>query len=197
MSGTAKNALLDDPGIRPNFQHVEIVIGFENKTVCPTQVNFDMIGDVAEVGADGYLGAVRAKGESDRVGGIMGNTNGMDVDITNREALAGLDGLHTTQALAKRFGKNALHGAQGGFGDVERGFPETEHLREAVTVVGVLVGDEDAVDVLDASFDSGEARKRFALAETGVDEEAGALGLEQSDVARAARRQNGYSEADR
>ena len=49
----------------------------------PAQMNFDMIGDVAEVGADGNLGAVRAKCESDRVDGIVGNTKGMDVDVTN------------------------------------------------------------------------------------------------------------------
>jgi len=55
-------------------------------------------------------------------------------------------------------------------------------------VVGVLVGDEDAVELVDSSFDGGEAGEGFALAEAGVHEEAGALGLEQGDVARAAGR---------
>jgi len=64
-------------------------------------------------------------------------------------------------------------------------------------VVGVLVGDEDAVNVLDASFDGGEPGERFAFAKSGVHEEAGALRLEQRDVARAARRQYGNPQADR
>jgi len=59
------------------------------------------------------------------------------------------------------------------------------------------VGNQDAVDVLDGSFDSRKARQRLALAQTGVNEEAGPLGLEQCDVARATRRQYGYPQADR
>jgi len=70
-------------------------------------------------------------------------------------------------------------------------------LWEAVAVVGVLVGDEDTVDVVDGSFDGSEAGQRFAFAQTGVNEEAGPLGLKQRDVARAAGRQNGYPQADR
>src|SRR3977135_846600 len=80
MSGTAKHALLYHPRIRPNFQHIEIVVGFENETVCPAQMNFDVIGEVAEIGADGHLGAVRAKRESDGIDGIVRNTKGVDVD---------------------------------------------------------------------------------------------------------------------
>jgi hypothetical protein len=61
----------------------------------------------------------------------------------------------------------------------------------------VFVGDEDAVDVLDGSLDRREPRQRFALAKTGINEESGPLGLQQRDIARAARRQNGYPQADR
>ncbi len=64
-------------------------------------------------------------------------------------------------------------------------------------MIGVFVGNEDAVDVLDGSFDGSEPGKCFALAKTGVNEEAGPLGLEQRKVARAARRQYGYPQADR
>jgi hypothetical protein len=45
-------------------------------------------------------------------------------------------------------------------------------------MVGVFVGDEDAVDALDGSFDGGEPRQRFALAQPGVHEESSALRLE-------------------
>jgi hypothetical protein len=48
------------------------------------------------------------------------------------------------------------------------------------------VGNQDAVDVVNGFFDSREACQRFALAKSGVNEEAGPLGLEQCDVARAA-----------
>ena len=81
-----------------------------------------------------------------------------------------------------------MQSVHSGLCDEERRFPQTEHLREAVAVVSVLVSNEDAVDVLDSSFNGGEAGKRFTLAESGIHEEAGALRLEQGDVARAAGR---------
>ncbi len=64
-------------------------------------------------------------------------------------------------------------------------------------MVRVFVGDEDAVNVLDGSFNGGEAGKGFTLAESCVHEEAGALRLKQGDVARAAGRQDGNPHADR
>ena len=64
-------------------------------------------------------------------------------------------------------------------------------------MVGVFVGDEDAVDVVDSFFYGREARERLAFAKTGVHEEAGAPGLEQRDIARTAGRQDGNPQADR
>jgi hypothetical protein len=64
-------------------------------------------------------------------------------------------------------------------------------------MVRMFVGNQDAVDALDGSLDGRKARQRFALAKSGVNQEAGPLGLEQRDVARAARRQYGYPQADR
>ena len=55
-------------------------------------------------------------------------------------------------------------------------------------MVGVFVGNQDAVNVLDGSFDGCEPGKRFAFAQSGVHEESGPPGLKQRDVARAARR---------
>jgi hypothetical protein len=59
-------------------------------------------------------------------------------------------------------------------------------LWKAVAVVGVFVGDENAVDAINAQFDGREPRESFAFAEAAVHKESGALRLEQGDVARAA-----------
>ena len=40
MAGAAEDALLDDPGIRADFEHVEIVIGFENQAIGATEMDF-------------------------------------------------------------------------------------------------------------------------------------------------------------
>src|SRR5260370_1038502 len=86
----------------------------------------------------------------------------------------------------KKIAKNAIHRVHGWLGDEERSLPKSEHLREAVAMVGVLVGDEDAVDVGDGLLDGREPGESFALAEAAVDEEAGARRFEQRDIARAA-----------
>ena len=63
-------------------------------------------------------------------------------------------------------------------------------LRQAVAMIGVFVRDEDAVDFLYVILDGSKPRQRFAFAEAGVHQEAGALRLQQRDVARAPGGQN-------
>jgi len=178
MPRAAEHALLDDPGIRTDFQHVEVVIGFEDQAVRAAQMHFDKLGHVTKVGDDRHLRAVRTEGESDGIGGIVGNREGMDVDVPNSEMLASLNGFDAVEPLAKRFGENALHRVHRRFGNVKRSFPEAEHLRETVAMVGVLVGDKDAVEMIDGFFNGGEACESFAFAESGVHEESGAPRLE-------------------
>ena len=93
MAGAGEDALFDDPGIRADLEHVEIVIGFEDEAVGLAEMDSDVIGQIAEIGADGDLGAVGAECESDRVGGIVGDGERVDVDVADRETLASLDGL--------------------------------------------------------------------------------------------------------
>lgn len=108
----------------------------------------------------------------------MRDGEGVDVDVADSQMLSGVDGFDAVEALAKRVGKDTLHGVHGGLGDVERGLPDAQHLGQAVAMVGVLVGDEDAVETVDTSFEGGEAGECFALAKSGVHQESGALGLE-------------------
>src|SRR2546427_9005484 len=151
---------------------------------------------VPEIGENRKLCTIRAKGKGDGIYSIMRDHKGVYIDIADREMLARMNGFDSLEPLAKRFREDALHRAQGRFGNVERRLPQAQHLRKSVAMVGMLVGDENAVDVVDNSFDDREAGKRFALAESGVNEEAGPLGLEQRNIARAARRKDGYPQAD-
>jgi hypothetical protein len=179
VAGARKDALFDDPGVRSDLEHVEIVIGFEDEAVGLAEVDSDVIGQIAEIGADGNLGAVGAEGESDGVGGVVGDGERVDIDVADRETLASLDGLYAAEALAEGVRQNTLKGLQGGLGDVERGFPEAEDLRETVAVVGVFVGDEDGVETVDIAPYGGEAGESFAFSKAGVNEDAGAFGFEQ------------------
>ena len=178
MSGAAEHALLDDPGIRADFQHVEIVIGFEDQAIGAAEMDFYEFGHVTKVRDDGHFRAVRTERETNRVGGVVRNSESVNVNVADREVLARLNRFDAPEALAESFWKHALHRIHCGLGDVERRFPKPEHLRQAVAVVGVFVGDEDAVEMVDGSFHGGEAGQRFAFAESGIHEEAGTLGLE-------------------
>jgi hypothetical protein len=155
------------------------VIGFEDEAIGLTEVDPDVIGQVAEIGADSDLGAVSTEGESDRVGGVVRDGEGVDVNIADRKALAGLNGLNAAETLAEGIGQDALESVHGGLCDIEGRLPEAEDLRKAVAVVGVLVGDEDGIESIDVALDSGESSEGFALAEAGVNEDAGAFGFEQ------------------
>jgi len=179
MAGAAENALLDDPGIRADLEHVEIVIGFEDEAIGLAEMDSDVIGQVAEIGADGDLGAVGAEGESDGVGCVVRDGERVDVDVADGEALPSLDRLNAAEALAEGFGQDALQGFHRGLSDVERGFPEAEDLREAVAVVGVLVGDEDRIKAIDVALDGGEASEGFAFTEAGINEDSGGVRFEQ------------------
>src|SRR2546422_939355 len=108
--------------------------------------------------------SVRTEGEADGIGGIVRDGKCVDVDVTDGKVLPGVNGFDAVEALSEGFGKNALHLAQSWLGDVKRRFPDAEHLRQAAAVVGVLVGDEDAIEMVEGSFDSGEPGQGFALA---------------------------------
>jgi len=197
MPGAAEDALLDDPRIRPDFEHVQIVIRFEQQAIGVAQMNLDEFGHVAEVRDERHLRAIGAEREPDRIGGIVRNLKRVNINVPYGEMLAGLNGFHTTQTLRQPIWQGAVQRVHRGFRNVKWSFPKAEHLRKTVAVVGVFVGDENAVDAIDAQFDGREPRESFAFAEAAIHKESGTLRLEQGDVARAARRQDGNPQADR
>jgi len=64
-------------------------------------------------------------------------------------------------------------------------------------MIGVLVGDQDAVDAIRLRpAQRFQAAQQFLLAKSCVYEEGGVLSFEQRAVARAAGSQDGYAERD-
>ena len=179
VAGAGKDALLDDPGIGPDLEHVEVVIGFEDEAIGLAEMDSHVVRQVAKIRADGDFCAVGAEGESHGIGCIVRDGERMDVNVADGETLASLNGFDTSEAFAESVGQNALEGFHGGLGDIERRLPEAEDLGETVAVVGVFVGNEDRVEPIDVALDSGEAGEGFALSKAGVNEDAGTFGFEQ------------------
>jgi len=196
MAGAREDALLDDPRIGADFEHVEVVIGFEDQAIGLAEMDFNEFGHVAEIRTDGDFCAIGAESETNRVGGIMRDGEGVDVDVANDKALAGLDGLHSAKAFAKCIGHDALERGHGGFGNVERSFPEPQDLRKAVAVVRVFVGDENGVEMVDFSLNGSKASKGFTFAKASVDEDASGTRFQQSKIAGTARSQDGNTQTD-
>jgi hypothetical protein len=65
--------------------------------------------------------------------------------------------------------------------------------RKAMAMIGVLVGDEDAVERSRAGTEILQSAQGFAFRKAGIDEETGALGFDKGAVSRAAGGQNGNS----
>jgi len=186
MSRAAHHALLDVPRIRPDFQHFEIVIGFEHQAVGIPQVNFHQFGQIAEVGDDCDFHSIRAKCKSQRVDGIVRNRKRRDFDVAHEEALAGANVLDAVQALVRSFRQDAHHLGVRGFVEIDGRAPLAQHLRERADVICVFVGDDDAVEAIDIAADCGKAPHRFFFSESRVDQQPGPVRLEQGAVARTA-----------
>jgi hypothetical protein len=108
MPGAAEDALLDNPGIRSDFQHVQIVIRFEKQTIGVAQMNFNELGHVSKIGDERHLRAVRSEREADGIGSIVWNLKRVDINIADGEMLAGLNGFHAAQTLPKPVGQRAV-----------------------------------------------------------------------------------------
>ncbi len=63
-------------------------------------------------------------------------------------------------------------------------------------MIGMFVGDDDAVEPLGGLLDHGEAAKGFALAQAGVHQQTRLRRLDQRTVARATRGQDADAKAD-
>jgi hypothetical protein len=66
---------------------------------------------------------------------------------------------------------------------VDRNAELSTKLCQAMDVVGMLVGDEDAGQALRRATDGGQARPNLAQAEAGIDEDAGFIGLDIGAIA--------------
>ena len=137
VAHAAHDALFYRPRVGADFQHFQIVVGFEQEHVGALQVDADGIGEVAEVGGDGDFDALGAEGETYGVGCIVGDGEAIDVDIADGEAGSGLEEFQDGLELAP---------GDGGGGEAAAVDRDAELFRdggEAGDMVGMLVRNND------------------------------------------------------
>ena len=123
VSGPAEHPLLDDPRIRAHLEHFEIVIRLQNQAIGFAQVHFYQLRHIAEIGTDGDLHAIGAKGEGNGIGSVVRNRKGVYINIADEKMPPGLNRFDATQTLAEGFRQGAAQFRQSGLGDIQRRFP--------------------------------------------------------------------------
>lgn len=194
MAGARHDALFDVPGVGADFEHFEIVIRFQNEAIALAEVVLDELGQVAEIGHNGELRAIRAESIADWIGGIVRDRERRDFDFTDGEAFARANVLHAIDSLSGVAGERANDFAVRQLGQVGSRLPMPEELREAASMIRVFVRDEDAVEAFRLDTQGAQAAQSLLATEAGVNQEARMLGFEQSGIARTARRENGDSQ---
>ena len=67
----AHDPLLQGPGIGAGFEHLNIVVGFQDDAVTPLQSLQHEVGDIPQIQGDPDLNAVLLNDEAERIGGIV------------------------------------------------------------------------------------------------------------------------------
>ncbi len=186
MAGAAHDALLDVPGIGADLEHFEVVIGFKDEAIGVAKVKLDELSEIAEVGDDGDFCAAGAKCVADGIGGIVRDGERRNFDIADGEAFTGANVLDAVDFFRGGFRKNAADFNASAFGEVSGGMEMSEKLRKAAGVIGVFMGNENAVETLGRLAEGGKAAESFFASQAGVNEERSAFGFQQRGVAGAA-----------
>lgn len=186
MPAPSHHALLYRPGIRPDAQHLQIVIRFEDQHIGAPKMHAQRIWNVAQVGGKGKLNALRTNRVADRIGRIVRNSKTLDVEIANREAAACLKGFDNWMALspfqARGSAVRKIHG--------QAAVRALDQRRQPTGVVAMLVSNQHGVQLRKIFPNRGQTPREFPPADPGIDENARPVRRDESGVAGTARSEN-------
>ncbi len=182
----AADALFDRPrALRVILQHLRAIIGFDHEHIGLANALLDVLRGVAEIGEPGETvrrreEVVRPVGEEKGHGvvRVMWHGKAFDLEIAESEARAGLEKLPVGAVF-----QPGLYGAGGGMVGEDLDRPVARQSADAGGVIAVLVCEEDGIDAFERLADGGQQLRDSPGRETGVDEHARVLGLEQGAIA--------------
>lgn len=176
---TAKDALFQTPrAARVFLQELQIMVGFQDNDVRAADAFDDELGGMAEVRKETDGASAGIQDEADRVLGIVRDGEGIDTHLAEFKGGAGDE--HAAIELGLELAFDGFAGvAIAVDGNVELGGDGGE----ALDVIAVLVGDEDARQPFGSTADGGEALADLAAAKTGIDEQACLASLQIGTIA--------------
>jgi len=160
MSMPAEDSLFDAPGAsQVILEHLHVMVRFQHQDVGgPNSLN-DKLGGVAQVGEKANIPAGRSEQETDRVVGIVGNTESINLDIAGLECGAG--GKEMEVQLDAELKLNGFFG-QPITKDRHANF--AGQCCQTLDMIGMLVSDEDPGEIFDRSADRQESFANLAAA---------------------------------
>lgn len=186
MASAAHHPLLDGPGIGPDAQHFQIVIGFEKQKIGLAQVDAQRVWNIAQVGGDGDFDAVRRKRVAHRVCRIVRDSEAGHVEIADGEAATRLEGFGHRWILTP---VDVRHGPSREV-DRDEFLAGARSGAKATGVIAVLVRDQNGIQRADIFADSRQALGDFAAAEPSINEYARPVCRDERGVAGTAARKN-------
>ncbi len=189
MAVPAEDALLDAP--RPFgvvLQQLEVMVGFEQQHVRGAHAFDHQFGGVAEVGQETDVAAADAQKKPDRIASIVRDGESIHQHVADFKGGAGGEDLE--------FQRQSERGGDGVAGvpiAIDRDAQFRRQAGEALDMVGMFVGDEDAREAFGRAADGEETLADLASAQAGIDEEAGLVRLEVGAIAAGTAAENGES----
>lgn len=175
----AEDALLQTPWTSHIFlQELQVVIGFQDNDVRAADAFHDELGGMAEVREETDGASTGIQDEADGVLGVVRDGKGVDAHLTQFERGAGDE--HAAVELGRELAFDGFAGvAIAVNGDVEFGGDGGE----ALDMIAVFVGDENARQPFGSAADGGQSLADLAAAEAGIDEQTRLTGLQIGTIA--------------
>ena len=148
------------------------------------QVELDGVGDVAQVRYQAHFDALRAKTEAHRIDGVVRDGKAIDFDIAHAERGARLETIQPRRELAPGNGRRSQAS------DEDRYIEQPRQSHQAADVIGMLVRDQDGIQLFGVFIDQCQPGQNVAPAQPGVDKDARFFGTDESGISRATAGQN-------
>jgi len=157
----------------------QIVVGLQEKRLAVPDALDDEFGRMAEVRQEPEAGGAVFDDEADRVTGVVWDGECLDHEVADGKAVA-----RDKQSPLVEFREGMAEAVGGGAIAVEGELVRAAQDAQSRGVVGVLVGQENAVEVLKTKPHGLQPPRDLAGAETGIDQESGLARFDEGAVSR-------------
>src|SRR2546421_10071999 len=182
VSVSTHQSLFQAPGIRPDTQHLEVVIRFEDQDLRSAEPVCHTLGKAPNIGKLADLHAAAREAERNRLSSVVGHAEWRDLSIIDGERHTGRHGYDTRSiqfVVAGAEGTNSSPGHEDPNGKILN-----ERLQPSGMVI-VLVRDEDGVDAVRIFANRLQPFSDFLPTHAGIDQEADDVRFYESRVAAA------------